>query len=60
MPRQLHILTRTDDPLAESIIEHQRQEPADQQVVVIDLTIPAPEYERLLDEIFAAESVAVW
>jgi len=30
------------------------------QVRVVDLTVPAPDYAKALDEIFAAESVAVW
>jgi len=55
----LHILTQADDSLAEEIIARQREQP-DQEVNVVDLTAAEPDYGRLLEEIFAADSVAVW
>jgi len=60
MRRHLHILTRAEDRLAQAIVEQQRQAQVGHEVVVIDLTAPKPDYERLLDEVFAADSVATW
>ena len=59
MHRLLHILTTTDDTLAETVITSHRQL-ADREVVVVDLTEREPDYEALLEEIFAANSVQVW
>ena len=55
----LHILTRPDDAVAQEIISRQREE-SGQEVNVVDLTAAVPDYTRLLEEIFAADSVAVW
>ena len=55
----LHILTRPDDTLAQEIISRQREQHG-QQVNVVDLNAAEPDYARLLQEIFAADSVAVW
>ena len=55
----LHILTRPDDRLARQIIDRQREQ-ADQEVHVVDLTAAKPDYARLLQEIFASDTVAVW
>ena len=55
----LHILTRPDDTLAQEIIARQRDQ-SDQVVNVVDLTAAEPDYARLIQEIFAADSVAVW
>ncbi len=58
----LHIMTQSDDTLAElaqRVIAGQRAE-RDQEVHVVDLTSKEPDYAKLLDEIFAADSVAVW
>jgi len=55
----LHILTRPDDTLAREIIARQREK-LDQEVNVVDLTAAEPDYVRLLQEIFAADSIAVW
>ena len=55
----LHILTQPDDTLAQQVIASQREQP-DQEVNVVDLTAAEPDYARLLEEIFAADSVAVW
>jgi hypothetical protein len=59
MPDLLHILTKPNDTLALEIISHQRQQPGT-NVEVVDLTQPEPDYKALLDQIFAADSVAVW
>ena len=55
----LHILTQPDDALAREIISRQREQRG-QEVNVVDLTAAVPDYARLLQEIFAADSVAVW
>jgi hypothetical protein len=55
----LHILTRPDDTLAREIIGRQREQP-DQEVNVVDLTASEPDYARLVQEIFASDSIAVW
>ena len=55
----LHILTQPDDTLAQEVIARQREQ-QDQEVSVVDLTAAEPDYPRLLQEIFTADSVAVW
>jgi len=55
----LHILTKPDDTLARTVLE-QLRERQDQVINVIDLTVAEPDYARLIQEIFAADSVAVW
>ena len=59
MKRLLHILTMPDDNLAETVINSHRQL-QDREVMVVDLTDGAPDYDALLEEIFAADSVQVW
>ena len=58
MRELLHVLTRTD-PLAADIITRQQSLP-DHHVIVVDLTQERPDYARLLQALFAADSVAVW
>ncbi len=55
----LHILTRPGDELAREIVVRQSADPG-LHVTVADLTSPAPDYVQLIENIFAAESVAVW
>jgi len=55
----LHILTQQDETLAQEVIARQRER-QDQEVNVVDLTAAEPDYARLIQEIFAADSVAVW
>lgn len=55
----LHTLTRPDDALARSVLEAQRQDP-ELKAVVVDLTVPQPDYEALLEAIFGADSIAAW
>ena len=55
----LHILTRQDETLAQEVIASQREQ-QDQEVNVVDLTAAEPDYARLIQEIFAADSAAVW
>lgn len=59
MHRILHILAKPDDALAAEIISGQGRLP-DHTVKVADLTGPDPDYRALLEDIFAADSVAVW
>jgi hypothetical protein len=59
MPRLLHILTRPDDSLAREVIARQKSV-AGNEVQVVDLTVPDPDYKALLEEIFAADSVESW
>ncbi len=60
MRRLLHIVTRTGDPLEQTILDQQRAM-ADCQVEVADLTRDdEPDYAALLDKVFAADSVQVW
>ena len=55
----LHILTHPPDPLAMRVIEEQQKQP-DLRVRVVDLAATEPDYAKVLEEIFAADSVAVW
>lgn len=55
----LHIVTRTDDALAAQVIAAQRRQP-ELEVREVNLAAPGPDYENLLEEIFAADSVTVW
>ena len=59
MPRLLHILTTSDDNLADAVI-HSHRQLGDREVKVVDLTEQEPDYDALLEEIFAADSVQVW
>ena len=59
MPQVLHILSHPEAPLTREIIAEQCQLP-DTRVVIMDLTVESPDYEELLVQIFAADSVAVW
>jgi len=55
----LHILTRPEDALVTSIVEEQSaiEETA---VEVADLTRADADYARLVERIFAADSIQVW
>jgi hypothetical protein len=55
----LHIQTQPDDSLAETIRREQEKE-AGQRVIVADLTTESPDYHKLLQQIFEADSIAVW
>lgn len=59
MRRVLHIVTASADPAEAGIIAAQRKLP-NHEVRVCDLTQPEPDYRALLEEIFAADSIAVW
>ena len=57
-PLHLHVLTRPDDDLARHLIA--AQQAAGVCVETADLTEANPDYQRLLEKVFAAESVQVW
>lgn len=59
MPVLLHILNRPADALVEEILAAQRGDPLN-TVVVVDLTKPDADYDGLIDQVFAADSVASW
>ena len=59
MPAILHIITKSDDAFAQEIISRQLEQP-DVKVEVVDLTKAEPNYQALLEKIFAADSVQSW
>ena len=59
MPTFLHILTEADDALAADIIAKQKANP-ENKIEVVDLTEGEPDYKKLLEKIFAANSIQVW
>ncbi|HNQ88610.1 MAG TPA: hypothetical protein PKM73_08355 [Verrucomicrobiota bacterium] len=59
MRRVLHLITRPKDPWLHTLLEPPPAEP-ETVVHIIDLTPPDPDYQALLEEIFKADSVAVW
>ena len=61
MAATLHILTRENDTLAADIIRRQRErEVVVSKADVVDLRVANPDYEQLLEKIFAADSITVW
>jgi hypothetical protein len=59
MTTLLHILTRPSEPWIQGLIEAQKTMPG-HQVVVVDLTQAPPDYQALVERIFAADSTATW
>jgi hypothetical protein len=59
MPILLHILTQTDDMLAQEIVAKQKANP-ENKIEVVDLTQENADYKKLLEKVFAADSVQVW
>jgi len=55
----LHILTRPDDRLANTIASLQSEDPQN-KIQTLDLTVKEPNYCLLLEKIFKADSVQVW
>lgn len=55
----LHVLTTAEEALATELIAAQRTDPRS-VVWVFDLRSPAPDYDTLLDAVFAADSITVW
>jgi len=59
MRQILHILTEANRDLASSVIDSQKAETG-VQVEVVDMASGDVDYDQLLDQIFAADSVQVW
>jgi hypothetical protein len=59
MQTVLYIVTRKDDALAGEVVAHQREH-EEIKVQTFDLTEDEPDYDRLLKEIFKADSIHVW
>jgi hypothetical protein len=55
----LHIVTKANDVLAADVIAKQRTR-SELAVKVVDLTVRDPDYQSLLAEIFATDSIQVW
>jgi len=54
----LHILTRPEDELTQSLLAQQRSL-SDTTIEIVRLDAPAPDYDALLEKIFTADSVEV-
>ncbi|HKS36106.1 MAG TPA: hypothetical protein VJW76_02880 [Verrucomicrobiae bacterium] len=52
-------MTRPDHGLASKVIAAQRKR-TDLEVKEVRLTTPEPDYGRLLEELFEADSIEVW
>jgi hypothetical protein len=59
MAKILHLLTRPDDDLARTIGHIQQADPAN-EVEVVDLSAGETDYARLVEKIFAADSIETW
>lgn len=59
MSTLLHILTQPADALANEIIAKQKANP-ENKIEIVDLTQAEADYKKLLEKIFAADSVQVW
>ena len=55
----LHLRTKQDDALADEVIQRQ-QGLAETSVKVIELAADGTDYDMVVREIFAADSVEVW
>jgi hypothetical protein len=55
----LHLLTRPDDELPRAIGRIQQSDPAN-EVEVMDLSAGEADYARLVEKIFAADSIEAW
>jgi hypothetical protein len=54
----LHILTRPEDELTRELIAQQRGLP-ESKIEVVELAGSAPDYDTLVEKIFAADSIEV-
>jgi hypothetical protein len=59
MKNLLHILTQPPAPYVRRLIEAQARS-AEARVEVADLTQPEPDYDRVIEQVFEADGVAVW
>ena len=55
----LHVRTQPDDSLQRIVAEQQRALPGS-TVEVVDLSQGSPDYDSLVEKVFAADSVQVW
>ncbi len=55
----LHVLTKPRDSIPSQVIADQQKQ-SDLRVNVVDLAAREPDYPKLLEEIFSADSIAVW
>jgi hypothetical protein len=55
----LHIITKAEDEFVKEVIQRQSALP-DCRVEIVDMNAAEPDYEALLEQIFAADSVQVW
>lgn len=55
----LHILTSENNELAREVIAQQSRN-SELKMRISDLTTLTPDYASVIEDIFAAESVAVW
>ncbi|MBI5385899.1 MAG: hypothetical protein HZA90_14570 [Verrucomicrobia bacterium] len=58
MRQILHVLTKPSDGVTTDLIRRQSQQP-ETNVTVVDLTQPEPDYDRLVERVFAADSIMV-
>jgi hypothetical protein len=59
MRRVLVLLTQSLDPLND-VVTHVQTTLPDQEVRVMDLTEPSPDYAQVLTAVFESDSVQVW
>lgn len=59
MKNVLHIVTKENDADAQEVISRQRARP-DCELETVNLAASQPDYAKLLEKIFTADSVAVW
>jgi len=59
MSRQLHLLTSPPDAWVRELLESLQHHP-ELTVEIVDLTSGEPDYVRLVDAVFAADSIATW
>lgn len=60
MAQRLHLITRTEDVMAQDVARQHVQAEGESQVRVIDLTRAPVDYADLVDAIFSADSIQVW
>lgn len=59
MTRQLHVLTAAPDEFTRTLLDALQKSPT-VQITVADLSGDAPDYARLVELIFASDSIATW
>jgi hypothetical protein len=59
MTRQLHVLTAPPDEFTRTLLDALKRSPS-VELTVADLTGATPDYDRLVEQIFASDSIASW